>query len=103
MAFSGSANPDGLATTAHFEYGLDPAYLGGGPVVYSQSTPNQTIGSDFANHAVSASVSGLNPNTRYHVRLVATNNAGTSVMKEPARGVKTGETTNAREAKVASW
>ncbi len=30
--FSGSANPNGLPTTAVFQYGLDPKYTGGGPV-----------------------------------------------------------------------
>ncbi len=76
--FSGSANPDGLATTAVFQYGLDPKYSGGGPVVYTNSTSAQTVGSDFASHQVSASVSGLVPNALYHVRLVATNAAGTT-------------------------
>jgi hypothetical protein len=78
-AFSGSANPDGLPTTASFQYGLDPKYTGGGPVVYTQSTPAQTVGSDFVSHQVSASVSGLVPNALYHVRLVATNAAGTTL------------------------
>jgi hypothetical protein len=36
------------------------------------------VGSDFASHSVSASVSGLVPNALYHVRLVATNAAGTT-------------------------
>jgi hypothetical protein len=76
--FSGSANPDGLPTTAFFQYGLDPKYSGGGPVVYTNSTPAQNVGSDFATHIVSASVSGLVPNAIYHVRLVATNSAGTT-------------------------
>jgi hypothetical protein len=78
-AFSGSANPEGSPTTVHFEYGLDPKYFGGGPVVYNASTPSQVIGSDFTTHAFSASVSGLVPNALYHVRVVATNSAGTSV------------------------
>ncbi len=77
--FSGSANPHGLATTALFQYGLDPKYTGGGAVVYTNSTPAQSVGSDSASHAVSASVSGLGPNTVYHVRLVATNSAGTTL------------------------
>ena len=77
-AFSGSANPEGSPTTVHFEYGLDPRYFGGGPVVYTHSTPDQTIGSDFTIHAFSASVSGLVPNAVYHVRTVATNSGGTS-------------------------
>jgi hypothetical protein len=76
-AFAGTVNPDGLSTTAHFEYGLDPKYSGGGPVVYSQTTPTQTVGSDDTAHAFTASVSGLVPNALYHVRLVATNSKGT--------------------------
>ena len=76
--FSGSANPNGLPTTAVFQYGLDPKYSGGGPVVYTNSTPAQTVGSDFASHVVTASVSNLVPNALYHVRLVATNSAGTT-------------------------
>jgi hypothetical protein len=77
--FSGSVNPEGLPTTATFQYGLDPKYSGsGGPVVYSSSTPAQQVGSDFSAHPISASVSGLVPNALYHVRLVATNSAGTT-------------------------
>jgi hypothetical protein len=77
--FSGSVNPGGLATTALFEYALDPKYAGGGQLVYTQATPAQAVGSDFTSHSVSASVSGLVPNALYHVRLVATNSAGTTV------------------------
>jgi hypothetical protein len=78
-AFAGSVNPEGLPTTVHFEYGLDPRYrAAGGGIVYDQSTPEQSLGSDFTSHAVSASVSGLVPNALYHVRLVATNAAGTA-------------------------
>jgi hypothetical protein len=77
-AFTGSVNPSGLATTAFFQYGLDPKYTGGGPVVYDQSTPAQAVGTDFTSHAVSASVTGLVPNALYHVRLVAGNGAGTT-------------------------
>jgi hypothetical protein len=36
------------------------------------------VGSDFSSHPVSESVSGLVPNAVYHVRLVATNTAGTT-------------------------
>lgn len=77
-AFTGSVDPDGLPTTAFFQYGLDPKYTGGGPVVYDQSTPAQSVGSDFTTHQVSASVSGLLPGVLYHVRIVATNSAGTT-------------------------
>jgi len=77
--FTGSVNPSGLPTTAYFQYGLDPKYSGAGPLAYSQSTPAQSVGSDFSTHTVSASVSGLVPNALYHVRLVATNSAGTTI------------------------
>jgi hypothetical protein len=77
--FSGSVDPNGLATTTSFQYGLDPSLEGStGPVVYTQSTPAQQIGAGFASQAVNASVSGLLPNAKYHVRLVATNSAGTT-------------------------
>ena len=76
--FSGSVNPEGLATTAHFEYGLDPRYTGSSRIVYDQSTQGQAVGADFLSHTVTASQSGLVPNALYHVRLVATNSAGTT-------------------------
>ena len=103
VGFSGSANPDGLPTTASFQYGLDPKYSGGGPIVYTNSTSSQTVGSDFASHNLTASVSGLVPNALYHVRLVATNAAGTTfgpdvtftTVKLPAPGSPTlGKTFN---------
>ncbi|HTU84773.1 MAG TPA: hypothetical protein VMF57_04310 [Solirubrobacteraceae bacterium] len=77
-AFAGAVNPGGLPTTAHFEYGLDPRYTGGGSVVYDQSTPTVTVGADSTSHSLSRVVTGLVPNAVYHMRLVATNSAGTS-------------------------
>ena len=77
-ALEGSVNPQGLATTAHYEYGLDSQFRASGSV-YDQSTPSQSVGSDFSSHTVVASLSGLVPNALYHVRLVATNSAGTTV------------------------
>ena len=69
-------NPEGLPTTAHFEYGLDPSLRASPGALYDQRTSDQTVGSDFAGHALTTSVSGLIPNALYHVRLVATNSAG---------------------------
>ena len=79
-AFDGSINPGGLATTAHFEYGLDSKYTDPGTsgAIYDLSTPSQNVGSGSSSQTVSASVSGLVPNALYHVRLVATNSAGTT-------------------------
>ena len=77
--FTGSVMPNGLPTQAYFQYALDPKYTGGGALVYSQSTPAQSVGSDFGTHAVGpVPVSGLLPDALYHVRLVATNSAGTT-------------------------
>ena len=76
-ALEGSVNPQGLPTTAHYEYGLDSKFRAAGPV-YDQSTPSTSVGSDFTSHTVTASLSGLVPNALYHVRLVATNSAGTT-------------------------
>jgi hypothetical protein len=79
-ALDGSVNPGGLVTTAHFEYGLDSKYTDPGTSgpVYDLSTPSQNVGSGSSSQTVSASVSGLVPNALYHVRLVATNSAGTT-------------------------
>ncbi len=79
-AVAGSVNPENLATTAFFQYGLDLSQRGPGAstTLYDQSTPPQTIGSDSSNHAISAPLTGLVPGGLYHVRLVATNPAGTT-------------------------
>ena len=74
--FTATVNPHGLPTTVHFEYG---AVFGGAntsAITYGSSTPSQTVTPDFANHTVTATVTGLLPNVAYHVRVVATNGAG---------------------------
>jgi hypothetical protein len=72
--------PNGLTTQAFFQYALDPKYTGGGPLVYDESTPAQTVGADFVTHVVGpVPVSGLLPNALYHVRLVASNSDGTTL------------------------
>ncbi len=75
-AFTTTVNPHGLATSVHFEYG---PVLGAtaAAVTYGSSTPAQAVGSDFTNHAVTATVTGLLPNVTYHWRAVASNSAGT--------------------------
>ena len=77
---SGDVNPENQATTAFFEYGLDPSYRGPGAdtALYDQSTPPQPVGSDATSHSIVASLTGLVPGALYHIRLVATNGAGTS-------------------------
>ncbi|MBA4369916.1 MAG: hypothetical protein C0403_19990, partial [Desulfobacterium sp.] len=65
---SGTVNPKGLATTCHFEYGTTTSY--------GLVTPDQNIGQGIADVSVNAVITGLNPETTYHYRLVATNSAG---------------------------
>jgi uncharacterized delta-60 repeat protein len=66
---NGTVNPNGLPTSVHFEYGTTTSY---GSTTTSQNYTGNTT------QSVSAGISGLNPNTTYHFRLVGTNNGGTS-------------------------
>jgi len=83
-AFSGAVNPEGLATTAYFEYGIDLSDRGPGSstVLYDEATPVEQVGADSSNHPVSANASGLAANALYHVRLVAMNGVGTTIGPE---------------------
>jgi hypothetical protein len=79
-SFSGTVNPEGLPTSAFFQYGLDLRYTklhASGPN-YDHQTPARLVGSDFNDHTFTAQVSGLVPNAIYHVRLVAKNGDGTT-------------------------
>jgi hypothetical protein len=75
-SFVAIVNPNGALTTAQFQFNLDPKYTA--LAAFAQSTPTQTVGGDFADHVVSATVHGLVPNALYHVHLVATNKNGTT-------------------------
>jgi hypothetical protein len=73
-------NPDGLQTTAVFQYGLDPSYNGGGPLQYTNqvAASPSPVGSDTSLHTVTGGAAGLVPNALYHFRVVATNSLGTT-------------------------
>jgi hypothetical protein len=61
-------NTGGGATTYHFEYGTTSAY--------GQSSPESvSIGSDNSSHPAGLHLAGLEPETTYHYRVVATNSA----------------------------
>lgn len=62
-------NPGGAETTYHFEYGPTDGY--------GQSTAPKTLPAGSASVSVWAKLTGLQPDTAYHVRLVATNAEGT--------------------------
>ncbi len=83
VAFAGSVNPEGLPTTAYFEYGIDLSERGPGSstVLYDETTPVEPVGSDSTSHAFSSSATDLQPNALYHVRLVATNSVGTTSVR----------------------
>lgn len=71
-------NPNGLDTTYHFEYGTTTSYGTSAPVPdadESSGTANYGGTGDFR---VIQRISGLQPNTTYHFRVVATNAAGTT-------------------------
>ena len=71
VTLSGSVNPGGTDTKSWFEYGTTSTY--------GSKTPVADAGSGTTAAAVSATVTGLRPNTTYLFRVVARNGFGTSV------------------------
>lgn len=65
---NGSINPNGLATTYHFEWGTT--------VSYGNSTTLTSAGSGTSSLGVTAGLSGLYIDTTYHFRLVGENAEG---------------------------
>jgi hypothetical protein len=71
---NGSLNPNGSETAYYFQYGLTRAYGG--------QTAIGVAGSGTHSLSVSAGLSGLQPLTLYHYRLVAVNAKGISIGKD---------------------
>jgi hypothetical protein len=67
----GTVVPNGLQTEYHFEYGTT--------LEYGARTPGGSVGPSDGLVRPSEPIAGLRPNTRYHVRMVATNAAGRTV------------------------
>ena len=65
---NGTINPNGLASTYHFEWGTTTAY--------GNSTATTPAGSGSSNVAVTANLNGLLTATTYHFRLVGENSDG---------------------------
>jgi hypothetical protein len=63
-----TVDPNGRATTYHFEYGTTTGY--------GKRTAEASAGSGQSGRSVSATIGGLTPNTRYHYRVVAINAQG---------------------------
>ena len=74
----GSVDPYGLDTHYHFEYGTTTSYGTNVPV------PEADAGSNEGFIPVSQQVTGLQPGTTYHFRLVASNSAGSNPSKDEA-------------------
>jgi DNA-binding beta-propeller fold protein YncE len=68
---TGTLNPQGAATTYHFEYGTDTSY--------GSTTGEANAGSTAGDKTVSADVTDLTPGTTYHVRLVSTRDGHTTL------------------------
>ena len=66
-----NVNPNGLATTAFFEYGTDPLLSN------ITTTGSQAMGSGTTGQPISVTLS-LSAATTYYFRVIATNSAGTS-------------------------
>lgn len=90
----GTVNPQGHATTYHFEYGESaPAY--------GTSTPERSAGSASGETTVTATIGSLKAGTTYHVRVIATDTTTGVVTTgvdgtfttNPAPGVVTGAVT----------
>ena len=65
---NGSVDPNGRATTWHFEYGTSTSY--------GSNTATKSGGSGNGSTPVSAQLTGLTAGRTYHFRLVATSDAG---------------------------
>jgi len=68
---NGDVMPSGLATSYHFEFGPTTSY--------GTTTPDTAAGAGVDPIAASANLAGLQPETTFHYRLVASNSVGTSV------------------------
>lgn len=66
---NGTVNPNGLSTSAYFEYGTTTSY---------GSTTGPTTISGTSATGIQSVWSGLTPNTTYHYRVVAANSSGTN-------------------------
>jgi WD40-like Beta Propeller Repeat len=71
---AGYVDPKNSATSYHFEYGPDESY--------GSSLPAGDAGAGFGSAQVDGQLSGLEPDTTYHFRLVADNVAGTTYGKD---------------------
>jgi hypothetical protein len=77
-SLNGTVNPNGGATTYHFEFGITAAYGSNIPAT------DVSVGSGTAPVSVTQLVASLPPGVPYHYRLVAHNAGGTSISNDEA-------------------
>jgi hypothetical protein len=90
---SAQVNPEGKATTVHFEYVDQHSFEteGGFASPNTVTTPeSSSIGSDFALHTATAEAEGLTPETTYHCRAVASNSDSPGGATGPEGAFETG-------------
>ena len=89
---NGGVNPNGVSTTAWFEWGTSPT------LATFSSTTSQSMGSGTSSQPASAVLSGLSPGTPYYFRVAASNASGTvkgSILTFSTAAVAPAVTTNA--------
>jgi hypothetical protein len=67
---NGSVNPEGLATTAYFQWGTSSSF--------GSTTSSQSIGSGTTSVTITANLTGLTAGTTYYFRVVGTNSTATN-------------------------
>jgi hypothetical protein len=85
-------NPQGLATTYHFEYVTEAQFDQPGPeggFAKATSTPETSLAADSEDHEVSATITGLVPETAYVFRVVTANPAAPAGIDSPAKAFLT--------------
>jgi hypothetical protein len=73
ISLNGTVNPNGLATTAFFQWGTDPAFGS-----FTTTDPVST-GAGSSSVGVSSVLPPLTPGVTYYYRMAATNSAGTTL------------------------
>jgi hypothetical protein len=71
VVLEGTIDPEGVASSYHFEYGTGPTF--------GSRTPDFAVGSGNVAVPASAPVTGLSPNTIYNFRIVGSNDSGSIV------------------------
>jgi len=92
-----NVTPNGLATTAWFEWGTAPALT-----TYT-TTPEQQVGSGTTSLLVNAALSGVSTGTTYYYRVAASKSSGTSRMDVGGTVLATGKDSLDQDVSLNTW